>query len=338
GRYPTLAGFVRELASLVDDADAAPGEGLAADGENAVRLLTIHGAKGLEAPIVWLLGGSDHGRADSHAVLAPWPPDAARPVHFSLFGKQEDRGAAREGWFKEETDLAQRESDNLLYVALTRAEQALIVSGDADRNAWLERVDAAWQNRGLPAALPPAALQEAGAAVLPPRIDAPAVGQRVALPAASPAAASGELFHACLEAHAPPGAARDLPGLAARLGLETQLASVEAAARALLAQPHLAHLFDPAQFRRAHNELALLDGSGRLQRLDRVVEFDDAVWLIDYKTGDDSRSLSDAQLAERHRDQLAGYQSLLADLHPGKPVHAALLLADGRLVRLEAPR
>jgi len=47
GRYPTLAGFIRELASLIDDADAAPGEGLAADGENAVRLLTIHGAKGL---------------------------------------------------------------------------------------------------------------------------------------------------------------------------------------------------------------------------------------------------------------------------------------------------
>ncbi|MGB9128952.1 MAG: UvrD-helicase domain-containing protein, partial [Thiobacillus sp.] len=37
GRYPTLAGFVRELASLIDDADAAPGEGLAADGDNAVR-------------------------------------------------------------------------------------------------------------------------------------------------------------------------------------------------------------------------------------------------------------------------------------------------------------
>src|SRR5512139_4043108 len=86
GRYPTLAGFVRELASLVDDADAAPGEGLAADGENAVRLLTIHGAKGLEAPIVWLLGGSDHQKNDSYGVLAPWWPVAAHAVHFSLFG------------------------------------------------------------------------------------------------------------------------------------------------------------------------------------------------------------------------------------------------------------
>jgi ATP-dependent helicase/nuclease subunit A len=338
GRYPTLAGFVRELASLTDDADAAPGEGLAADGENAVRLLTIHGSKGLEAPIVWLLGGSDHARGDSYAVLAPWPPDAPRPVHFSLFGRQDDRGAARESWFQEEADLAQRESDNLLYVALTRAAQGLIVSGDASKNAWLARVDAAWQNLGLPADLPPATAEAASMTTAPARIDAPAVGQRVTPPAASPAAASGELFHACLEAHAPPGTLRDLSALAARLGLESQLESVEAAARALLAQPQLAHLFDPAQYRRAHNEWALLDAEGRLQRLDRVVEFEDAVWLIDYKTGGDSRTLPDAQLVERHQPQLAGYRMLLAGLYPGKPVHAALLLADGRLIPMKVQK
>jgi ATP-dependent helicase/nuclease subunit A len=341
GRYPTLAGFVRELASLVDDADAAPGEGLASDGENAVRLLTIHGAKGLEAPIVWLLGGSDHHKGASHAVLAPWPPAAPRPLHFSLFGTHDERGAAREAWFAEEAELAQRESDNLLYVALTRAEQALIVSGDADRNAWLKRVDSAWRDLDLPVDLPSAQPLEPAPPAALRRIDAPAVGQRVALPTASPAAASGELFHACLEHHAPTGVharqgtPRDLPGLAARLGLESQLDTIEAAARALLAKPQLARFFDPAQFVRAHNELTLLDGDGRLQRLDRVVEYADAVWLIDYKTSDDSHGLSDAELAERHRAQLAGYQSLLADLYPGRPVQAALLLADGRLVQLE---
>ena len=335
GRYPTLAGFIRELASLTDDADAAPGEGLAAEGENAVRLLTIHGSKGLEAPIVWLLGGSDHQKGDSYAVLAPWPPDAVRPLHFSLFGKQDDRGACREAWFEEEAGLAQRESDNLLYVALTRAEQALIVSGDAERNAWLQRVDAAWQDMNLPSDLPPAAATHEVDQIMPPaRIDAPAVGQRIAGPVANPATASGELFHACLEYHAPPGAARNLPALAARLGLEAELEVIEAAGRTLLTQSHLTRFFDPGQYRRAANELALLDGSGRLQRLDRVVECDDGVWLIDYKTGDDSRTLSDAELAERHRAQLAGYRSLLAGLYPGEPIHTALLLADGRLVTL----
>jgi ATP-dependent helicase/nuclease subunit A len=336
GRYPTLAGFIRELSSLTDDADAAPGEGLAADGENAVRLLTIHGAKGLEAPIVWLLGGSDHPKGDSYAVLAPWPPEAPRPEHFSLFGRQEDRGASRLHWFDEETTLSQRESDNLLYVALTRAEQGLIVSGAADRSAWLRRVEAAWQNLGLPADLPPANVAGGPlAAAAPPCIAAPAIGQRLAPEPASPSAARGELFHACLECHAPPGARRDLSALAARLGVAADLPRIEADARALLAQPHLARFFDPSRYRHAHNELTLLDADGRMQRLDRVVEFDDTVWLIDYKTGDDSRGLSDEQLADRHRAQLAGYRALLAGIHAGRPVHAALLRADGRLVHLE---
>ena len=336
GRYPTLAGFIRELASLIDDADAAPGEGLATDGENAVRLLTIHGAKGLEAPIVWLLGGSDHSRGDSYAVLAPWPPEAPGPVHFSLFGTQEERGEHRAPWFAEEEALAQRESDNLLYVALTRAKQGLIVSGAADKNTWLQRVDAAWQGMDLPADLPVATTQETPAAATRRRINAPAVGQRVTLSEANTAAASGELFHACLEHHAPPGTPRDLPGLAAQLGVSAALSRIEANARALLAQPHLAHLFDSSRYRCAHNELVLLDGSGRLQRLDRVVEFDDTVWLIDYKTGEDSCALSDVQLVERHRPQLRGYQLLLAELYPNKPVRAALLLADGRLIPMEA--
>jgi ATP-dependent helicase/nuclease subunit A len=256
-------------------------------------------------------------------------------VHFSLFGKSDDRGTARESWFQEEADLAQRESDNLLYVALTRPTQGLIISGDADKNAWLARVDTAWQGLGLPPDLPPAAAEASDIAAAPGRIEAPAVGQRVAPSVVNRAGAIGELFHACLEAHAPPGATRDLPALAARLGLEAELASTEAAARALLAQPHLAHFFRPAQYLRAHNEWALLDGSGRLQRLDRVVEFDDAVWLIDYKTGEDSRALSDARLVEQHRAQLASYRSLLAELYAGKPVHSALLLADGRLIQMD---
>ena len=221
-------------------------------------------------------------------------------------------------------------------MALTRAEQALIVSGDADKNAWLARVDAAWQDMNLPADLPPAAAEADRIAATPARIDAPAVGQRVAAPAANPVAASGELFHACLEA---PCTARQRRAICRRWrrawDWKASWHRIESAARTLLAQPHLARFFDPAQYRRAHNELALLDGSGRLQRLDRVVEFDDSVWLIDYKTGDDSRSLSDAQLAERHRAQLTGYRSLLAALYPGKPIHAALLLADGRLIPLE---
>lgn len=335
GRYPTLAGFVRELATLVDDADAAPGEGVAADGENAVRLLTIHGAKGLEAPIVWLLGGSDHDRPAHHAVLAPWPPDAARPQHFSLYGNKDARGAARAHWFDEEDALARRESGNLLYVALTRAKQAVIVSGDAKRNAWLERTRAAWAGGTLPDALPEAPAREPLAPLSATRLAAPAVGQRGTPSADTPATRRGELFHACLETHAPPGAARDLPALAARLGLAAELPGLEAAARALIGQPALAHLFDPARYRRAHNELALVDPDGQLHRVDRVVEHADAIWLIDYKTGEESLAATEAELAARHGPQLAAYRALIAALWSGRAIRAALLLADGRLIDMK---
>jgi ATP-dependent helicase/nuclease subunit A len=336
GRYPTLAGFIRELKNLVDDTDAAPGEGVAADGENAVRLLTIHGAKGLEAPIVWLLGGSDHNRGEAYDVLAPWPPTENRPQHFSLFGKKAERGSFRETWFVEEEKLAKREDTNLLYVALTRAEQALIVSGDAAKNAWLERVAGAWQAGGHPADLPVSAKPETSPPVaMLPRIHAPAVGQRTSPAPRSEAAAAGELFHACLERHAPPGAARDLSMLAARLGISAAgLAEAERAAQALLALPELSRFFDPGRYLRARNELAFVDCNGQMQRIDRLVEFAHETWVLDYKTGSAGTDSNEAALAERHRAQLQAYVRAAEALLPGKPVRAGIVLADGRLVTL----
>jgi len=59
--------------------------------------------------------------------------------------------------------------------------------------------------------------------------------------------------------------------------------------------------------------------------------------MIDYKTGDDSLRLSDAELAERHGAQLAGYRALLVELYPAVPLHAALLLANGRLIEVGGP-
>ena len=334
GRYPTLAGFIRELKNLVDDVDAAPGEGIAADGENAVRLLTIHGAKGLEAPIVWLLGGSDHRQGETYHVLSPWPPTANRPQHFSLYGKKDERGAFRQKWFEEETSLAEREATNLLYVALTRAKQGLIISGDDNRNEWLRRIAAAWANGEQPTDLPICTRTEAP---VPPaglrHIQAPAIGQRIAAEQASEAAALGELFHACLERHAPPGSPRNLRALAARLGIgDNTLANIEGRARSLIAMPQLARYFDPSQYRRARNELAILDRDGNIQRIDRLVEFDDAVWILDYKTGEENAGLPDEALAALHRPQLARYAEALAGLYGGKRIQAALLLGDGRLV------
>ena len=134
GRYPSLPRFIDELRALRDaGANDAPDEGeiAARDAEaGRVRILTIHGAKGLEAPIVWLLGANDVPRGgESWDVIVDWPPADSAPGHFSFYGRKEDRGAARQAMFEAEAAAAEREELNLLYVAITRARQVFIASG-----------------------------------------------------------------------------------------------------------------------------------------------------------------------------------------------------------------
>lgn len=340
GRYPTLAGFIRELKNQISDSDSAPDEGISAEGEEAVRLLTIHGAKGLESPIVWVLGGSDHTNASAYEVLAPWPPSETQPQHFSLVGKSEGRGAFRSAWFAEEDALSTRESINLLYVALTRASQALIVSGDGKKNAWLDRVASAWQGTNFPIDLPCVTGQKISpTAFKRPRMAAPAVGQRVVPAVRTEATAAGEFFHACLERYAclpyqtPPGVDHDLSALALQLGIAAdRQTTIARAARSLIEAPHLSRFFKPDHFLRARNEMEIIDSEGNAWRLDRVVEFDSEVWVLDYKTGADALLETDNTLQQIHGDQLARYTRLLAKLHVNKSIHAALVLADGRLI------
>ena len=73
GRYATPYAFVRALKAGGLKAPAAVNP-------DAVRLLTIHGAKGLEADTVLLLDTDTAPRnADSMSVLIDWPGHAPAP-------------------------------------------------------------------------------------------------------------------------------------------------------------------------------------------------------------------------------------------------------------------
>jgi len=130
GRYPSLPRFLDELRQLRDKAGQdGPDEPPSASGD-AVRMLTIHGAKGLEAPVVFLIKADQGGAGDPpFGVALDWPPEDDRPAHFSLYGGAEWRGPGRDGLFERERAQAGRERLNLLYVAMTRARQALFISG-----------------------------------------------------------------------------------------------------------------------------------------------------------------------------------------------------------------
>jgi ATP-dependent helicase/nuclease subunit A len=102
-------------------------------GEGETRVMTVHGAKGLEAPIVILPDTSaratDRGspliETEDGAFL--WAPRAAEDCPASTAAR-ERRGLA-----------AERESSRLLYVALTRARDRLILCGVESQKHRYER-------------------------------------------------------------------------------------------------------------------------------------------------------------------------------------------------------
>ncbi|NDU91604.1 MAG: UvrD-helicase domain-containing protein, partial [Ferrovum sp.] len=146
GRYPSLSRFLQELDDLEFFEDDAPDEGGLGAVGNAVRIMTIHGAKGLEAPVVWLLEPREYRqRSEAGQWFVDWLPGEDRPQHFSLIPAKDALGPARLPRLEQEKRLNQQEDHNLLYVALTRARQLLVVSGRAEpeASAWFRQVSAA---------------------------------------------------------------------------------------------------------------------------------------------------------------------------------------------------
>jgi len=133
GRFPTLTRFLEDLRWMRERDAEAIDEGLAVT-DGAVRLMTIHGAKGLEAEIVAIAdAGAGDAPADHFDVLLNWPPELPAPEHFSLIGRAHRGAAGRRPWLEADAEQRQQEDWNLLYVAMTRARQVLIVSGSNGR-------------------------------------------------------------------------------------------------------------------------------------------------------------------------------------------------------------
>ena len=103
-------------------------------GRDEVRVMTVHGAKGLEAPIVFLpdtcstRSGAARRAACCGSTMATRPSDAAGAVPLAGEGHEQGRGrAAGQGAMAERAEAEER--NRLLYVALTRARDRLYVAG-----------------------------------------------------------------------------------------------------------------------------------------------------------------------------------------------------------------
>ena len=115
--------------------------------ETAVRLLTIHGAKGLEADVVLLLDTDTKERnPDTMGVLVDWPGERAAPVKFVFLASESSPPACAVQTLELEIAQRQREEINTLYVAMTRARTGLALSSiepaQPNGQSWWARLSA----------------------------------------------------------------------------------------------------------------------------------------------------------------------------------------------------
>jgi len=353
GRFPTLTRFLDEVLWIRDRDGETVEEGVAISDE-AVRLMTIHGAKGLEAPIVAIADAcAEDGPPDRYDVLMDWPPEQALPEHFSLIARAHQGGAGRRRWLDADGEQRRQEDWNLMYVAMTRARQVLIVSGSGQGGAtetWYQRLQGA-------IATSPASFAKAPSFATSPASFAKATE---AWPAASAAFAAdaagqprsfvefkpqplptgrrlnnaeteairiGKAWHALLQ-RAPEDFEPQVQHIGAEFALSPgQAQQVLEAARRVTGSAQLAPFFRPSVA--AWNELELVEASGESLRIDRLVELDEAVWILDYKW----RCLDSER--EAYWRQLARYAAAIESLRPGRPVRTALVLSDGSLLETD---
>jgi ATP-dependent helicase/nuclease subunit A len=349
GDVPSLTGFLEwmqtdelEIKRQIDSAS------------NQIRVMTVHGAKGLEAPIVIL---PDTGRRDVQ-IKDDLVAIEGVPVWKTATDDMPRRMQDRMGEMK---DAQHAERLRLLYVAMTRAEKWLIVAaaGDLSKEGedWYRVVNEAmghenaqavdedgtlrfaggdWDAAEVSETPPPHAetpvLDPVFATPAPPRKDAAAtrspsdLGGPKALPGEAgmdtdAAKAYGTLVHALLETLPPVGEDDDpmpLPPVP-----EDLLPKAKAEAQALREDPALAHLF-------ATDALAEVAITGTLGterfhgNIDRLVLSDKEVLAIDFKTNRVVPSTAQ-DCPEGILRQMAAYAALLAQVYPDRAVRTAIL-------------
>lgn len=352
---PTLDGFLGWI-----EASDAEIKRQSEGGGRRLRVMTVHGAKGLEAPIV-ILPDTDARSAPRGAAIALADDiPILRATKAEATAAQIDADAATAA-------LREAESDRLLYVALTRAESWLIVAGAGktdDPGCWYARVTSAFAGLapapldtplgpGLrhahgawpaPAPAPSDPANPSVASVLAPlpaqgpapRLLTPtALGGAKALPGAGDesetAMARGRLLHALLE-HLPQ--APDPEGVAkAILDGTDDSTSLRAEVQAILDDPALAFLFTSEAVVEATLTGEWL-GQPMWGVVDRLLISPDRVMAVDFKS---NRQVppSEAEVPEGLLRQMGAYAHLLGAIYPGRRIETALLwTANRRLMPL----
>jgi ATP-dependent helicase/nuclease subunit A len=344
GRFLTPYRFVRALKAGGIKATAVQTPG-------AVRLLTIHGAKGLEAHTVLMLDtDSGSARPESMGVLVDWPGEEPLPRRFVFLASEKSPPACAADALLQEQQARSLEELNALYVALTRAESRLVISSfephKRSATTWYGRL----QPLATPLETPPREAASAGglpmahaltfhlpslpALVVAPSTTTTPPGSPVEPPADDTANRIGLALHRLLEWRPTPAQGFDwapehLQAVAREFTLDTPQARDVLAMAQRIVRGEAAWAWDADMLNHWGNEVGLFH-QGVLLRLDRLVRRRDSGdwWVLDYKS---------AAHPERQPEliaQMRSYREAMAQARPGEAVRLAFVNAQGRLIEL----
>lgn len=341
---PSLTGFLTWMETdEVEVKRQLDGEG------HRIRVMTVHGAKGLEAEIVILPDTCDRSPQERDQIYRI--PEG--PPVWKVAKEESPPMIAGERAARQARDAAERL--RLLYVAMTRARSWLVVAGAGKTEkeecwhnliragveaAGAETIDGGilrhqfgdWPSR-VPrlvtdvtsVALPAWSVQPAPEVIRPPQVLSPSdLGGAKTLPGEVDvdALARGTALHLLLE-RLPGRAPADWPAVAASLLDEGLRDPVLAEAQRVLGNPDLAWLFGPDSL----SEVAVTAplGSRTLAgSIDRLVIAPDRILIIDYKSNVLVPDRAE-QIPEGILRQLGAYAHMLAAIYPDRRIETAIL-------------
>ena len=323
-------------------------------GSGEVRLMTVHGAKGLESSIVILPDTTSMPRSNATTALMFVEPNSGGPTlpFWRLSGLAQSQ--AIEDWKDRDKQTELEEQRRLLYVAMTRARDELYVCGykihkESPENSWYSLVEEAVQSQGILRAIEspdgnscqrygPDPTWNGMASALPKAAhDVPdwlfknpdIVAQKLPLAltrrdvGSSAAVARGRAIHKVLQ---------DLPGIApdqalsfakrvlTKNGLDAGLAENIIG---LITHPDHSDFFGPES--QAEVSIGSISQNGQriTERLDRLLVRDNDILVLDYKT--DWNVPDRLEANHPHVMQLARYARTLGQAYDGRPVRTAIL-------------
>ncbi|MFH0131462.1 UvrD-helicase domain-containing protein [Variovorax sp. VaC1] len=336
-RFATPYALVRALRAggVRAPSVAAPG---------AVQLLTVHGAKGLEADTVLMLDcDAAPPRAQTMGVLVEWKGSDSAPTRFVFLASEKTPPACAATLLEDEQRARRREELNGLYVATTRARERLVLSSvrpaRANEGSWWTRLEPLCEPTeadeplvALPVETSVASFSMKRMPVLPVAVEQPSAKKAADATVDARAAAFGQAMHRLLE-WAVPG--EPLPPAHVRAAArEFMLDAQQARGAATLAERIRAGagawVWDDRRVDWHGNEVTLVH-EGETLRIDRLVRerASGAWWILDYKSA--ARPERDAALIA----QMQRYRAAVQHAYPGATVRVAFLTGQGELVNLE---